>query len=551
MTTETDRLFHKNKQYDALYNDMDDTIHLVTDELDDDIDSQSDNEKNLGDVSLFLLTLCLCIGAFLAALDSSIVSTIFNIIGTEFQSSNLAVWVITSYLLSASAFQPMYSKISDIVGRKTTLVFILTFFLIGSVGCGAAQNMVQLGIFRAIAGLGGSGAMVMSSVVIHDLVEMKKRGQYQSYINMSQTVGAAVGAPLGGMINEMFGWRHCFYLNVPPCLFILYVYIYRLQNYNLSEHWSTNLASKCKRIDYFGALLLLIANTTFVIATSFGGNTLEWTNPLIIMLLVLSPIFFVLFAINEFYWASYPMISKELLKNRNVVAVCLNNFFLCNSTMTLIFLVPQFFMGVLGYPSSAAGLWTFSRTACVALGCWVAGKILAVKGRYYRYILFSMVIQLIATILTYSWTPSTPIWSMIFTMSFEGYAFGSVFVFTMVALVADIDHQETASATSMLFLCRSTGWLMGGSLSAAILQASLKENLIRSISGPQAKEIIEFVRTSISKIRLLSPSIQIIVIKSLQDAIHSSIYYAVITSVLCLVVSCFMKNCDLLHKQSK
>lgn len=65
---------------------------------------------------------------------------------------------------------------------------IICFFLVGSWLCGLAGNMTQMGIARAIAGLGGGGIMTMASVVIHDLVPMRRRGQYQSYVNMSQTV---------------------------------------------------------------------------------------------------------------------------------------------------------------------------------------------------------------------------------------------------------------------------------------------------------------------------------------------------------------------------
>jgi MFS family permease len=79
-------------------------------------------------------------------------------------------------------------KLSDIFGRKSTLVAIICFFLVGSWLCGIAGNMVQMGIARAIAGLGGGGIMTMASVVIHDLVPMRKRGKYQSFVNMSQTV---------------------------------------------------------------------------------------------------------------------------------------------------------------------------------------------------------------------------------------------------------------------------------------------------------------------------------------------------------------------------
>lgn len=79
-------------------------------------------------------------------------------------------------------------KLSDIFGRKSTLVAILCFFLVGSWLCGIAGSMVQLSVARAIAGLGGGGLMTMASVVIHDLIPMRDRGKYQSYVNMAQTV---------------------------------------------------------------------------------------------------------------------------------------------------------------------------------------------------------------------------------------------------------------------------------------------------------------------------------------------------------------------------
>lgn len=83
-------------------------------------------------------------------------------------------------------------KLSDIFGRKSTLVTIVCFFLLGSWLCGIANSMVQMGIARAIAGLGGGGIMTMASVVIHDLLPMRRRGQYQSYVNMAQTVSTHV-----------------------------------------------------------------------------------------------------------------------------------------------------------------------------------------------------------------------------------------------------------------------------------------------------------------------------------------------------------------------
>ncbi|KAG2206515.1 hypothetical protein INT47_008532 [Mucor saturninus] len=504
-------------------------------------------KHRLGQVSLTMVTLCLCTSGFLAAVDTSIVATIFNEIGTEFQSSNLSVWIMTSYMLSTSALQPLYGKLSDIFGRKSTLVAILCFFLVGSWLCGLAGSMVQLSIARAIAGLGGGGLMTMASVVIHDLIPMRDRGRYQSYVNMAQTVGTTIGAPLGGFINDYIGWRYCFYINVPPCLFILYVYIYKLENYNLAKgsNATDNLHEKLERIDFVGAGFLLVANASFVTGVSLGGNTHAWDDPLIITLLTTAITFFSIFGVFEFNWAEHPLVSRTLIKNRNVVAVCLCNLFLCSSTMTFTYLIPQYFMGVLGYKASSAGMWVLPRTAMVAFGCWTAGRYLGATGRYKKFLVSIIALQVTAAFGTYTWALETPIPFRVLCMVAEGFCFGVVLVATMVALVADVPHSETASATSMIFLCRSFGWLSGSSVTAAILQSSFKSNLNRTITGPEAADIIEFVRTSITKIRTLAPEMQVVIISSLSQAIHSAFAYGVASSVLCFVAALFMRDCYL------
>ncbi|KAI8985448.1 major facilitator superfamily domain-containing protein [Pilobolus umbonatus] len=535
-------------EQEPLIVDLSDPIHYDATMTSPEILMEEDHK--LGDVTLATITLCLCTGSFLAAMDTSIITTIFNEIGTEFKSSNLSVWIMTSYMLSTSAVQPLYGKLSDIYGRKSTLVVILFFFLLGSWLCGAAQSILQMSIARAIAGLGGGGLMTLASVVIHDLLPMRKRGQYQSYVNMAQTVGTTIGAPLGGVINDTFGWRYCFYLNIPFCFYILYIYIYKMENYNLKgvHTWET-MGDKLHQIDFVGAALMLIANITFVTGTSLGGNTHDWSDPLIISLLVSAATFFLAFVLFEYNWATHPLVSRELIKNRNVVAVCLANFFLCSSTMNFIYLIPQFFMGVLGYNASSAGLWVLPRTAMVALGCWISGRYLNRTGRYKNFLIGVMVVHVISSIGTFSWNRDTQVWFELSCMNIEGFCFGCVLVATMVSLVADINHSDTASATSMIFLCRSTGWLTGSTLSSAIMQAKFKSNLYEAITGSEAEEIIEFIRTSFSKIHTLAPDIKWIAITSLEAAIHTAFLYGLVCSVLCLLATLLMKNCHLIsHK---
>lgn len=122
--------------------------------------------------------------------------------------------------------------------------------------------------------------------------------------------------------------------------------MYKLDNYNLEKDTrvTDNIHEKLGKIDFIGAGLLLAGNFSFVTGVSFGGNTYEWSDSLIVSLLAFSVVFFITFVVYEFNWANHPLLSRKLLMNRNAMAVCLNNFFLCQSTMTLNYIIPQYFM---------------------------------------------------------------------------------------------------------------------------------------------------------------------------------------------------------------
>lgn len=190
-------------------------------------------------------------------------------------------------------------------------------------------------------------------------------------------------------------------------------------------------------------------------------------------------------------------------------------------------------------------MWALPRTAMVAFGCYVAGRYLGATGRYKKFLVSILALQMVAAFATYSWVVESSITFRLLCMLAEGFCFGVVLVATMVALVADISHSETASATSMIFLCRSTGWLSGSTVTAAILQSKFKNNLNQTITGPEAAEIIEFVRTSITKVRTLAPEIQLVIVSSLAQAIHSAFAYGVACSILCFIVTLFMRDCQL------
>lgn len=77
----------------------------------------------------------------------------------------------------------------------------------------------------------------------------------------------------------------------------------------------------------------------------------------------------------------------------------------------------------------------------VAIGCWSVGRYMTVTGRYYRYLVIVLALDVLSLLSMVFWTPDTPLAIELAGITIEGFGFGTVIVSTMVALVAHISHQ--------------------------------------------------------------------------------------------------------------
>jgi MFS family permease len=80
-------------------------------------------------------------------------------------------------LMVSTSSQVIYSRLSDIFGRKILLVIAIGVFTVGNLLCGFSRNMAQLIAFRVIAGLGGGGIGVLVLIIISDISTLRTRGK--------------------------------------------------------------------------------------------------------------------------------------------------------------------------------------------------------------------------------------------------------------------------------------------------------------------------------------------------------------------------------------
>lgn len=177
-------------------------------------------------LTLMSIMLALLLTAFLEALDNLIVTPALPRIASSLHGFDHYTWVVTAYLLAATAAIPLSGKLSDQFGRKGFLLSGIIVFLLGSGLAGASQTMNQLIIFRAIQGLGTGMGIGLVAAVVGDLFPPEQRASKQGLLGIvfgvSQLCGPTLGGwitdhglLLSGLVTETTRWRWLFYLNLP------------------------------------------------------------------------------------------------------------------------------------------------------------------------------------------------------------------------------------------------------------------------------------------------------------------------------------------------
>lgn len=78
--------------------------------------------------------------SFLAALDSTIIATLSASISASFNSLSMLSWLASAYLIANAAIQPISGRLTDILSRKTGLMFCTIAFALGNLICGLAST---------------------------------------------------------------------------------------------------------------------------------------------------------------------------------------------------------------------------------------------------------------------------------------------------------------------------------------------------------------------------------------------------------------------------
>nr|OQO28296.1 hypothetical protein B0A51_03915 [Rachicladosporium sp. CCFEE 5018] len=458
----------------------------------------------------------LAIGVFLSAADQTIIVSSYGKIGSELHALNLTSWIATAYFLTLTSFQPLYGKLSDIFGRKACILSGYFLFGIGCLLCGLARDINELIGARAFAGIGGGGMTTVVSILLSDVVPLRERGTWQGYVNIIYALGASAGAPLGGFLADSVGWRWAFLTQAPMCLAAFIAVSFAL---HLPKAGDTHWRQKLKRIDFLGALILIGAVFTLLLALDRGSNV-SWRATITLVSLGVSIPLFVIFILIEMKFAREPFAPGHIIFNRTLFACYLCNFFAFAGWLAAIFYIPLYFQVVYDMSATQAGLRLIPSIIAGVSGSLFAGFYMQRTGRYYwlTIIAYTTLVlgMIVITLVAPAGLHANVVVFIIIGLCMCGFSNGIGVTSTLIGLIANASKDDQAVATACSYLFRSLGSVFGVAISATVANQELRKYLAAElpkhhISERRAVEIAYRVRQSLEYLRQLKPQIQNVV----------------------------------------
>jgi len=508
--------------------------HLANDGLDEQSSASPDpGIFRVSKTDLIWILVGLWSAVFLGALDGTIVATLMTPIGNYFNKSNQASYIGTAYLLSVCCFTPLYGRLSDILGRRGAMLLALALFGAGTISCGLAPSMEALIAARAVAGMGGGGIMTVASVAVTDLIPLKQRGLYQGMANIMFGLGAGIGGPLGGWINDSFGWRYAFLFQIPVLAFSCVLVAWKVSIPLSQEVKNQPLYVKLRRLDFAGSATLAATIGSLLLGATFkSAESLPWAHPLVCGLLLASAGFGVLFVAIEAYWSPYPVMPLYFITQRTPLAVSLSNLFFSMSAFSMMYNVPLYFSTVRLSSSADACLHLLPHSIAISTGSVFAGWVMRRTGKLYTLTLLSAMCPLYASTMVAMWNDNSSKWHLWGDLVPQGFGIASIITTTLIAIISCVSKEDVAVATGLTYLFRTTGQVLGVSLSGTLLQGVLLSKLRQRIHGPNAEELISRIRHSTDVIRDLDPALRKSAIDSYADALRIVFICQAILNVL-------------------
>jgi EmrB/QacA subfamily drug resistance transporter len=254
-------------------------------------DGNTSDSNTLNGKAYLLAVGVVLVGLFMSVMDTVIVNIALPSITAYFGNTiSESQWVVTSYLITSTAFMIVFGKLSAYTGLKKMFLGGIALFTVSSLGCSMASSLLMLITFRITQAIGGAMMCSISMALIYRLSPPDRQGKALGIMGATVAIASLAGPGIGGVLIEMFDWRAIFHINVPIGIIGLLIGIPYLK--------ITDTKNRGENIDWIGAISFAVGITSLMVLFSeIATKSLHSIEVLLAFAVTLSA--FILFGWNE------------------------------------------------------------------------------------------------------------------------------------------------------------------------------------------------------------------------------------------------------------
>jgi EmrB/QacA subfamily drug resistance transporter len=409
------------------------------------------------DTRKWIALVLLCATQFMVVLDVAIVNVALPSIQSAlgFSQENLQ-WVVSAYTLTFGGFLLLGGRMADLLGRRRVFIAGLILFSVASLACGLAQTDTVLIFARAVQGVGAAvispGAL---SILMTTFREGAERNKALGIWGAIAGIGGAAGVLLGGVLTDTLGWEWIFLVNVPVGILVILL-TPRFVDESRAE-------GATRAFDVAGAVSVT-AGLALLVYALVNTDSAGWGSGETIGLLAGAAALIVAFVVIESR-AKAPLLPLGIFRLRSLTGANIVGLLLGAAIFPMFFFLSLYMQQVLGYSALRSGFAYLLVAVVIIIAAAVSQALVTRFGAKVILAIGMALLTLGLLWFTMIEVDGTYVTNLVPGFLLAGVGLGFAFVPVSIAALQGVRPHEAGIASGLI----NTSQQIGGALGLAIL----------------------------------------------------------------------------------
>lgn len=491
------------------------------------------------DAELLRISGVCILATVMAIVDVTVVSVAQRTFIDQFSSSQAVVaWTMTGYTLALASVIPITGWAADRFGTKRLFVGSVLAFILGSLLCALASNIMLLIAFRVIQGVGGGMLLPLSFMILTREAGPRRLGRLMSILSIPMLLAPIGGPILGGWLIDASSWRWIFLINLP--IGVVTIVLAALV-------FPRDHPARSETLDVLGMLLLSPGLATFLFAVSSIPGRGTVADRRVLLPLAVGLALIAAFVAHAWHRADHPLIDLRLFRNRVLTLANVTMLVFATAFFGAGLLLPSYFQQVLHQTPMQAGVHMIPQGLGAMLTMRLTGPLVDRQGPGKILLVGIALITVGLGAFAFGVARQAEyLPTLLVALAIMGLGMGCTMMPLNVASVQALAPHQIARGTTLMSVNHQVGGSMGTALMSVILanHFNRSDNIVaaKKLASLQQKAAISGIPVDQSAIppQTLAPGFRIDLVRDLSHAYAAVFVIAVVLAVFTFIPASFL-----------